>query len=491
MKVSRYFIVICASLLIADNLFASRNIGDSIVKIYAVQDRPSYVTPWNKSGPAQFTGSGCIIKGRKILTNAHVVSDSTFIQIRLNGQANRLTAHVESISHTADLAILAIENPEALTNRAALDFGELPAVQQEISVYGFPIGGDTMSITRGVVSRIEHQTYTHSGLLLLAAQIDAPINPGNSGGPAIVDGKIAGIAMMSIPSASANSIGYLIPPPVLRHFLKDVEDGRLDDVPLMGYSLQQVENPDLKSSLHMGPGQDGVLIIKVKPGSSAAGIFQPGDVITHIDGWPVAGDGTVEFRKGERTHVALLAQQHQMGEEIKVEYLRDGKPMSRVVTLKDRLGAGFLVPRERYDVMPTYFLYGGLVFCPLTIDLLKAWGDNWMKDAPNNLLSLIDIANEDAGRDEVVVLLRVLPADLNQGYQDVSSAIITKIDGRAIRSLRDLIGAIEGGTNQFVVFGDDKGHGVVLNREHVKMEQAAILKTYQIPFDRSGDLRVK
>ena len=60
---------------------ASLDIKDAIVKIYAVQSQSDYFRPWNKSGPVQGTGSGAIIKGRKILTNAHVVSDSTFIEV--------------------------------------------------------------------------------------------------------------------------------------------------------------------------------------------------------------------------------------------------------------------------------------------------------------------------------------------------------------------------------------------------------------------------
>ena len=59
---------------------AAADVKDAIVKIYTVQAPPDYIRPWNTTGPNQLTGSGCIIKGRKILTNAHVVSDSTFIQ---------------------------------------------------------------------------------------------------------------------------------------------------------------------------------------------------------------------------------------------------------------------------------------------------------------------------------------------------------------------------------------------------------------------------
>ena len=55
------------------------DVRDSIVKIYCVQNRPDYENPWNMSGPEMSGGSGCVIDGKRILTNAHVVSDNTFI----------------------------------------------------------------------------------------------------------------------------------------------------------------------------------------------------------------------------------------------------------------------------------------------------------------------------------------------------------------------------------------------------------------------------
>jgi len=61
----------------------------SVVKIYSLQSAPDYDSPWNLSRPEQFSGSGCIIAGRRILTNAHMVSHATFIQVRRHGTCFR------------------------------------------------------------------------------------------------------------------------------------------------------------------------------------------------------------------------------------------------------------------------------------------------------------------------------------------------------------------------------------------------------------------
>ncbi|MEI6168286.1 MAG: serine protease [bacterium] len=463
-------------------------INDAIVKIYTEASIPDYGNPWNAGNPSSFTGSGCIIKGRKILTNAHVISDGTFIQVRRYGQSRRYEARVENVSHDADLALLTVEDPDFFTGSTSLELDDLPAVQQEVSVYGFPLGGDTMSITKGVVSRVEHQVYPHSGLSLLAVQIDAPINPGNSGGPAIVDGRIAGVAMMAYDNKDANSIGYIVPTAVIRHFFDDIADGRQNGFPSTGLIMQNMENPAMKHSYGIADRQEGVLVSKVIRGGSAEGFLKAGDVVTALDDVPVAGDGTVDLRKDERTSCDLIVQKHQVGEKLKIDYVRDGKPHNCMITLSSRMADDLLVPLERYDVMPTYYIFGGLVFCPLTTDYVKAWGENWPKEAPPYFLTLLSANMKSDSMDEVVILTRVLAGNINQGYQDLVNLPIKKVNGHDLGNLRELITRIESSKEPFVTLEATTGQRIVLGRERCLAEQQAILKTYQISHDRSVDL---
>ena len=94
--------------------------------------------------------------------------------------------------------------------------------------YGFPTGGTSLSITKGIVSRIEFVPYSFptSGLRI---QIDAAINPGNSGGPAVAGDKMIGLAFSHM--VNAENIGYIIPNEEIELFLKDVADGQYDGKP--------------------------------------------------------------------------------------------------------------------------------------------------------------------------------------------------------------------------------------------------------------------
>jgi len=170
----------------------------AIVKIYTVAKVPNYLSPWD-SAMQSFTGSGAIIEGGYILTNAHVVANEAFMEVQRYGERKRYIATVYAVSHQADLALLKVKDKAFFKGVTPLKFGKLPEVEQQIVVYGYPMGGSTLSATIGVVSRVEHHTYAHSGESFLAVQVDAAVNPGNSGGPALSDGKIVGVVMTVLP----------------------------------------------------------------------------------------------------------------------------------------------------------------------------------------------------------------------------------------------------------------------------------------------------
>lgn len=463
-----------------------QGVRNAIVKIYAVHNRPNYYNPSTMYGPRQSSGSGAIISGRRILTNAHVVEDQTFLQVRRNGNARRYRAEVLAVSHEADLALLRVEDASFFAGVTPLDFGGLPNTQEEVLVYGFPLGGDSLSITKGVISRIEHQTYAHSSCRFLAAQIDAAINPGNSGGPVLRGGRIVGVVMQSM--SKAENIGYMVPMPIIEHFLLDVEDGVYHNFPSMGVVLQTMENPSLKSRFGLPPEQTGVLVVRVLLGSPADGALEVGDVVLSVDDHVVADDGTIEFRPGQRTRISYLVQQRQVGEPIDVEMLRRGERRRLTLTLHRSLREDWLIPMEVYDVLPSYFIYGGVVFCPLSKNLLREWGANWYNSAPKNFVAMLDDNYRTAERDEVVLILKVLAADVNEGYHEVSNWVVQSVNGARVRHLAHAVRLIESSQGPYVEIENANGQVVVLDRQRVANQQADILERYRIASDRSPDL---
>ncbi len=272
----------------------SQDVQNAVVKIYTVHSMPDYFTPWASRRNSSATGSGAVIKGKRILTNAHVVHDGTMIQVRRHGGSRRFEAEVLFVSHAADLAILTVEDASFFDGIEPLEIGALPEKKSSVEVHGFPMGGDVLSVTEGIVSRVEHQVYSHSNYSLLAIQIDAAINPGNSGGPAVANGEVVGIAVQGI--GSGENLGYIIAPPVIDQFLTDIEDGVYAGIPECGLMDQAMANPGMRAFFGMTNDQSGVLLTRVGHESPSDGLLQKDDVITHVDGHPIANDQTIEFR---------------------------------------------------------------------------------------------------------------------------------------------------------------------------------------------------
>ena len=468
---------------------AQEDVRDAMVKIYSVQNRPDYDNPWNMKGPKSFSGSGCVIDGNRILTNAHMVSDQTFIQVRRHGQSKKYQADVRAVSHEADLALLTVRDTEFFKGVRPLKFADLPEVKQEVVVCGFPEGGDSLSTTKGVISRIEHQRYAHSLIHLLAAQLDAAINSGNSGGPVLVGKRIVGVVMQT--RKNSENIGYMVPAPIIDHFLTDMKDGRYDGFPDDGIHAQTMENESLKAMYGLKRNQSGTLVTAIAPGSPADGYLLPGDVILSIDGHSVADDGTVEFRPRERTSADYFIQQHQVGEQVAMQILRNGREKTVRLTLFKAWGSGNLVKSTQYDVRPAYYVYGGLVFCPLTLNYLWTWGYNWTDEAPFNLINYFTHEKPGAAGEEVVIIIKVLPSDVNQDYENFINERIVEVNGKKVHNLRHLISLVEEQTDDpFVVFKIKRGPVIVMDRKKVEAKQSVILQTYQISADRSDNFQV-
>jgi S1-C subfamily serine protease len=472
-------------LVAASSRVGSGEPADAIVKVYATQLAPNYGAPWKAGTPRSVSGSGFVIPGRRIVTNAHVVSDATFIQVRRYGDSERVPARLLHVSDDADLALLTVDAPGFFDDTPALDFGRLPELRQEILVLGFPVGGDTLSVTRGVVSRIESQSYVHGDVELLAGQIDSAVNPGNSGGPVLGDGKVVGVVMQV--AKEADKIAYMVPTPVVEHFLADVADGRLDGVPEAAFRWQRLEGADLRRRYALPAGETGVLVLDTVEGSAAARVLRAGDILLSVDGRRLGTDGTIELRPRERTAFTYLLQRRQIGEAVPIEVLREGRKVRAELRLDRRLGSESLVRGPLYGERPRFFVFGGLAFCPLTVNYAKAWGDDWWDRAPRHLTALLGRPVRSAG-EEAVVVCGILRAELNSGYEESAEALIVKADGQPVRNLRHLVEVVESRESGLLVLETHEGRQIVLDRERARREGPAILARYQVPHDRSDDL---
>ena len=450
------------------------------MKIYNVSKIPNYLSPWSTSMGSS-TGSGTIIEGGYILTNAHVVANQAFLEVQRYGERKRYIAKVFAVSHQADLALLKVEEKSFSSGVTPLTFGTLPEVEQKIVVYGYPMGGSTLSATIGVVSRVEHHTYAHSGETFLAVQVDAAVNPGNSGGPALSDGKIVGVVMQVI--SKSQNIGYLVPINMVKHFIMDMKDGKYDGFAELGIGTQKLENPAMRRYYGLANSVSGKLIDKIVYNSSMKSVLKVGDILTAIDGHNIENDGTIAFRKHEYTDYNYYVDAHQMGDRINFDIIRDRKSMKVSGILKNVADDMFLVKTTRYDRMPTYYIYGGYVFSPLTRNLIRSTNRNRLR------MSCLASKWQEEDKDEVVVLLKVLASDISRGDNNFGMWAIDTINGKPFKNFKEFYGMMENMKEKFIVLEDKDGVKVIIDKEESLGRQDELLKKYNIEYDRSEDLR--
>jgi S1-C subfamily serine protease len=467
---------------------AADDVTPSIVKIYTTYQKPDWVQPWQKEAASSRSGSGCIIDGNRILTNAHVVSDGTFIQVRRAGSADKFVAEVAAVAHEFDLALLRVEDAAFFEGAKPLSIGELPRIGDQVVAYGFPQGGTRVTITRGVVSRIDRQRYSHSSHQNLVCQIDAAINVGSSGGPALdKENRISGVAFQV---SEGENTGYIVPAPVVKHLLRDLDDGRVDGSPLLPMGWQYLENRAQREILGLDPGQSGVVVRGVFPRGTG---LQSRDVILRIDGHVVGNDGTIELRPGERIALAYAADRRQINERIPLVVLRNGEVVKLDLALTSpKQSFPYVVARYAYERRPSYYVIGGLIFSPLTANYFGEW-DDW-KNVPVRLRKYWyeRRTEENAWRREVVACIGVLPDRLNAGYSWAEDYVVDRVNGERIGSMRELIESFEshdGPCHRIIVEPD--GFEVVLPRAETAELSPEILSRYGSPIDRSPDLLKK
>ncbi len=460
----------------------------AVVKLLTLSDAPDHEQPWQTQGTVSSSGSGAIVetsRGPRILTNAHVVENQMFVEAQRYGRSRKFEVTVEGVGHVCDLALLTVDDPAFFEGATPIDVGGLPDLGDHVSVLGYPIGGDGLSITEGIVSRIEMSQYAQSQRRLLAVQIDAAINAGNSGGPVMANGELVGIAFQG--HDEGQNIGYMIGSPVVKHFLRDMEDGTFDGFPDLGVSIQPLESTSHRRSLGLPNNRlGGVLVKGVNYEGSSWGELKAGDVLVEVDGVRVAGDGSVRFRKGSRLDYSYVVSQRHVGEQMAVRIWRRDKDLVLTVRL---VPPRPLVAENAFDVKPTYYVHAGLLFVPLSGDYLATWGPEWWSDAPGSLVALYESGIRAPQRQQIVVLQKVLADRVNRGYHDFSSLVVATVEDKPVRDIRDLVHRVEQASGEFLRFSTTDGSSIVLDRAQAIARSPAILHQYGVPADRSTDLQ--
>src|SRR5277367_5056208 len=438
----------------ADSAPANEN---SVVKVFATMRYPDAFKPWTKQAPTEITASGVVIEGKRILTNAHVVLYASQVQVQANAQGDKLPASVVAVAPGIDLAVLQLDDASFFdTHPPVARAGKLPQIKDAVLAYGFPTGGNSLSITKGIVSRIEFVTYNYpvSGLRI---QVDAAINPGNSGGPAIAGDKMVGLAFSHLVGGGTENIGYIIPNEEVELFLKDIADGRYDGKPAMYDELQTLENPALREYLKLDKSVEGMVVHRPYK-SDAAYPLKEWDVLTRIGDTPIDNQGMIKLGKDLRVNFTYLIQRLAKDGKVPMTLVRAGSTMH--IQLPVSAQHPTLVA-DLHGEYPSYFIYGPLVFSAATWQFVSSIENNAgllrLLGAVKSPLITRAFDAPDADTEELVVVSSpFFPHKLANGYSNPAGSVVSSVNGTHIRSLKHLVALLRDLKDPFVTLEFDQ-----------------------------------
>ena len=409
-----------------------------VVQIRTYSQGLDAFSPWLTTGVRASGGTGFIIDKDKIMTNAHVISNAKYIQVQRHNQTVWYEVDVLFVAHDCDLALLKAKDVSFYEDSTSFEFGAIPDLNSSITVVGYPIGGDKISVSRGIVSRKEQSTYAHSEVdSHLVIQVDAAINPGNSGGPAIQDNKVVGVAFQV--ASRGENIGYLIPTTVIKYFLKDIEDGKYDGYVELGIRTFNSFSNTLREYRKIPKDLNGVFVTKVLKGGSADGFLKKNDLLIEIDGFPIGKNGTIVLDKDARIDFVEIVDNKHSGEQISFRVFRDGQLIT--VNFPAKRMDEFTYMRHKYDEPFDYFVLGGLVFQPISRDLLQEWNKNNETQGGSQFLYRFFYFIDDELCREVetdVVLYRKLAHPINSNSDYFLNMIIDSVNDTKIQNIKQL-----------------------------------------------------
>ena len=436
-------------------------VANSVVKVFSTMRYPDLYKPWTKGSPSDATGSGVVIEGKRILTCAHVVLYASQVQIQANQAGDKLFAKVEAVAPGIDLAVLKLDDETFFDTHLPLTRPKaLPEIRDMVMAYGYPEGGTSLSITKGIVSRIEFESYNYP-VAGLRIQIDAAINPGNSGGPAVVGDQMIGLAFSHL--GSADNIGYIIPNEEIELFLQDIADGCYEGKPAMFDDLQTLENPALRAFLKLDKSVEGMVVHKPDSPDPAYPLKE-WDVITKIGDTLVDDQGMIKQGANLRVRFKYLVQKIAKNRKVPLTVVRAGKdlPVDLLVSPKHPM-----VMPDLEGAYPSYFVYGPLVFSTATEQFVSGLlrGDHaprwirWLSAMGSPLVKRIGDKPAFAGEELVVVPSPFLPHKLAKGYSDPFCQVVKTVNGIPIKNLGHLVKVLRDAKSEFITIEFDNRGG--------------------------------
>ncbi len=420
----------------------------SVVRVNSTLQGWNPGQPWEKSPAQSRRALAALVEGNLILTSAEMVGDATFLEVESTDGTRHATAKVMSVDYEANLTLLALKNPDKdksfFDGMKPLELAAAPDIGAKLDVVQVEENGRTL-LTTGVLQSAEVLSTFLPGQLFLTYQVKAAMQSSASSYclPVLSNGKLVGVLSSY---DSKDQLCDVISTPLVSRFLSDSKSDPYKGFPNLGVGVASTEDRAFREWLKIPENEGGLYVSKVRKNSAAdlAKIVK-GDVILAIDGNSIDRRGYYQDAQyGSLYWIQMVRGTKSSGDPLLVKILREGKMIDVNVTLSRQEESTRLVPYYQFGKAPNFLVKGGMIFQELSRPLLEAYGEEWETRAPLNFLDVLSNPEDYQEKfDRVVCLTGVIPTPATVGYESLRNLVISKINGKPIRNMKDMIDALK------------------------------------------------
>jgi hypothetical protein len=455
-----------------------------IIRVNVTTQAYDFFHPWTKRAPVSRRGLGAVLDGKRVLVTAELVANANYVEFEKAGGAEKIPATVEVVDYEANLAILKATDDKFLDAIKPLVLTHA-AVGDNVSVLQLEPTGELLS-TSGLLTTVEVSRYPIDDTALLIYRLTSSLQYRESSFtvPVAKDGMLIGL-LMRYDNRTQNV--DLIPAPVIEHFLRAAAAKEYRGFPRGGAIYSSMRDPQLRHFAGLKDNESGgVYVTQLLKGASAekAGV-QIGDVILAIGGNAIDADGNyADPQYGKISLAHFISTKSFDGDAVKFKIFRKGETLEIPVTLTNRPAQDYVIEPYVIGRAPKYYVLGGLVLQELSRQYLKEWGPEWFKKAPQRFIYMDSYQSElfKDDRKKIVVLTQVLPSPATIGYEELSSLVVTKINGVELKSLTDVETALKNPTDGFHKIEFDENPRVIyLDAKEIEAGEPALMQNYGLP----------
>ncbi len=456
----------------------------SLVRVNVTGQPYDFVRPWQKKAPFSKRALGAVLPGGRVLVTADLVANQNYVELERAESGEKTAANVVVVDYESNLALLEPTDKKFLDGLTPLQLALDTVVGDRLAALQLESTG-ALVLTEGLVTTIQMTRYPADLGQFLTYRVSMSLQYRDNSYtvPLVKNNKLAALLLRF---DQRTQVVDAIPAPIIAHFLKDAEKQPYRGFPAAGFGFFPTRDPQLRKFAEETGKPAGVYVTSVDPSSPAAKAgLQVGDIVVSVGNNEIDQNGNyVDPLYGKIEFTNLITAKAFAGDTLQLHIQRAGKPMQMDLALTHRNADDYVIPPYSLDRAPLYYVLGGLIFEELSRQYLREWGANWMKDAPQRLVYKDRFQSElyPEGNRRVVVLTQVLPANTTIGYDEVAYLTVRKVNGKEVKSLADLAGAVKQPVDGFITIETEEDpKQIALDAKQVDAEAEALMQNYGLP----------